>query len=144
MDDLYVLLSILALVLIIFVILFAPSPFAKFYKETPSEETDKIKRIKHPPVVVETPDKSKLVCFDPRMQSLNSRKKGDIGTPTDEESLASFYVPSKDHVPEDFPVKQIGECPYSKAQQHDIPVAHVNMCLAAKEDYNMRVFHKAT
>jgi len=147
MKDIYVILSILAIVIVIFIILFIPSPFYK--KPIHVKQSEKIQRITHPPVVIpkktvikSEPIKQQQVCFDPRLQSLNSRKKGPIGSPQDEETLSSFYIPAKDAVPEDFPVKQIGECPYSKAQPNDVPLGNVPMCMADNPKYNMRVFHE--
>ena len=140
MKDIHVILLILAIVVVIFVILFIPSPF---YKKQ-NEPAKKIQRISHPPVVAkkEAVAQPQQVCFDPRLQSLNSRKKGAIGSTEDEETLSSFYVPAKDNVPEDFPVKQIGECPYSKAQPSDVPLGNVPMCMADNPKYNMRIFHE--
>ena len=51
----------------------------------------------------------------------------------------AFFYPANEHVPEDFPVKPLGECPYSKPQQHDLPVATLPMCMADKDNYNMRL-----
>ena len=97
-----------------------------------------VQHITHPPVTISKPIE-KIPCHDPRMASLNSHKKGPIGDANDADSLSSFYLPAKDHVPEDFPVKQIGECPYVKEQQHDIPIIDIPQCMADKPDYNMRI-----
>jgi hypothetical protein len=115
---------------------------ALFPTLTDNEHTTHVEHIPHPPLKIEHPYKNetdKQSCYDPRMQSLNSRKKEHIGNKYDEEELASFYIPAKDSVPEDFPVKQIGECPYSKMQAHDIPITDVPQCMAEKDDYNMRI-----
>lgn len=41
--------------------------------------------------------------------------------------LESYYTNAKD-VPEDYPVKKIGDCPYTKAPSTDLPIANMPMC----------------
>jgi hypothetical protein len=42
-------------------------------------------------------------------------------------TLDSYYTSAKE-VPEDYPVKQIGDCPYTKAPSTDLPIANMPMC----------------
>ena len=143
MDDIYVILSILVLSIFIFIILFSPFPYSKNTKPSntkPVENT--VERIKHQSINVNNVnnvDPTKLVCFDPHMQSMNSRKLGAIGDSKDEETLASFYIPGKENVPEDYPLKLVGECPYSKSLSNDLPIPNIPLCIATKNDYNMKL-----
>ena len=141
MDDFYVILSILVLAIIIFIILFSPSPYSYAYGTDKNNKETRIDRIAHPPVTIDEKHKEapKLVCYDPRMQSMNSRQIGPIGVKQDEETLASFYVPSNDNIPIDYPLKLVGECPYSKSLSSDLPVANVPLCLAEKDNFNMKL-----
>lgn len=43
------------------------------------------------------------------------------------EMLAAHYVDADPLVPVDYPYKRIGECPYSKPQSRDLPVADIPM-----------------
>jgi hypothetical protein len=155
MDDFYTMGAIILLLLIILFIIFAPSPAALNARKLSDEKArtvdaaaaalkaGSIERIPHPKVAIGNgvgggKDLAKQVCFDPHMQSLNSRKFAKVGEPG-EESLDTFFYPANEHVPEDYPVKPLGECPYSKAQQHDLPVATLPMCMADKDNYNMRL-----
>lgn len=146
MDDFYTICAILFLLVIILFIVFAPTGNLSMSTRTMTDDDKKsptpsslVHRIPHPSIIVKDIDKEKLVCFDPHMQSLNSRKFGNIGSNEDSDSLASFYQPANEGVPENFPVKPLGDCPYSKAQQHDIPVANLPMCMANQDHYNMRI-----
>jgi len=147
MDDFYTIGAIILLLLIILFIVFAPSTATLNARKLSDEKAraalkaGSIERIPHPKVVVgggDGKDLAKQVCYDPHMQSLNSRKLAKVGEPG-EESLDAFFYPANEHVPEDFPVKPLGECPYSKPQQHDLPVATLPMCMADKDNYNMRL-----
>jgi hypothetical protein len=147
MDNTFVILGILLLVFITFIILFAPSPFKHKQKHNHYNEKDQHAKqhVKHEEKNLrshhinanEEPEQNS--CGDPRMQSLNSRKKGAIGDKRDEETLAAFYEPARENVPEDFPVKPIEQCPYSKGQSHDVPLMDIPMCIVDKHNYNMRL-----
>lgn len=41
--------------------------------------------------------------------------------------LDSYYITARD-VPEDYPLKKIGDCPYTKAPSTDLPIANMPMC----------------
>ena len=143
MDDIYVILSILVISILIFIVLFSPSPYSKHSKipqkiSNKEQKEQRIERIQHPPINTELKDPTKFICYDPRMQSMNSRQKGHIGIKQDEETLASFYVPAKDIMPEDYPLKLVGECPYSKPLSNDLPIPNIPLCIATKNDYNMK------
>lgn len=56
--------------------------------------------------------------------------KAPVVTSNPEEELAVFYTPANAFVPEDFPRKPVGSCPYSRPQKEDLPLANVPMCLA--------------
>jgi len=98
-----------------------------------------VKAIKNPNHHNSLQANDKIACYDPNMQTLNSKKKEYTGNKYDDEGLASFYIPAKDTIPEDYPVKQIGECPYSKMQARDVPIGNVPQCMAEKDNYNMRI-----
>lgn len=139
MDDFYVILAILVLSIFIFIILFS-SPYSSISKNDISSNNKDIQRIQHQSVnITKSVDPNKLVCFDPNMQSMNSRSKGKIGTEEDQETLSSFYIPGKENVPEDYPLKLLGECPYSKPLSNDLPIANVPLCIANKNDFNMKL-----
>ena len=133
-NDIYNQLAIFLFIVFIFAII-----FVKYPKKPVPVIKQPIQHIAHPPVTNIPKELPKVACYDARMQSLNSRKKDAVGDKYDSEELASFYLPAKDTVPEDFPVKQIGDCPYSKMQAHDIPIGNVPQCMAEKQDYNMRL-----
>ena len=42
--------------------------------------------------------------------------------------LDSFYISASETVPENYPLKNIGECPDSKRQSTDLPLANVSVC----------------
>lgn len=42
--------------------------------------------------------------------------------------LDSYYIPAKETVPENYPRKAIGDCPYTKHQSTDLPLANVSLC----------------
>jgi hypothetical protein len=52
--------------------------------------------------------------------------------------LDGYYVPAKDVVPEDYPRKIMGECPYSKPPSTDLPIANVPLCMAVRPQ-NMKL-----
>lgn len=64
----------------------------------------------------------------------NIPKKNNINTldnmnPVDANiMLNEFYTPALNTVPENYPRKNIGECPYSKKQSTDLPLANVSLC----------------
>jgi hypothetical protein len=41
--------------------------------------------------------------------------------------LDSYYISARE-VPEDYPVKNIGDCPYTKAASTDLPMANMSLC----------------
>jgi hypothetical protein len=154
MDDKYVILAIFILVLFTFIILFAPSPFKTRHhhkhhdkKHGDSDGDDKkIHHIKHPEVKVkpankDVSDANKLVCYDARMQTMNSKKIGNIGDKQDEETLSSFYKPATEHVPVNFPIKPVEQCAAAKPQSSDLPIVDMPMCIINKHDYNMRLIY---
>ena len=75
------------------------------------------------------------------MQTMNSKKKGNIGDKQDEETLASFYKPADSHVPENYPIKPVEQCAGSKPQSIDLPLVDMPMCIINKHDYNMRLIY---
>ncbi len=62
-----------------------------------------------------------------------------VKTPCQEEAeksqaaLNTFYENARDVVPEDYPRKLIGECPYSKPPSTSLPLANTPMCITARE-----------
>lgn len=50
----------------------------------------------------------------------------------DKAMLDSHYVPARAVVPEDYPRKKIGACPYSRPPSTDLPLPDIPMCLAQK------------
>jgi len=52
--------------------------------------------------------------------------------------LNGYFSGVKTCVPEDYPRRPVGACPYAKAQSTDLPLANVPMCVAVGEQ-NMRL-----
>jgi len=52
--------------------------------------------------------------------------------------LNGYFSGVKTCVPEDYPRRPVGACPYAKAQSTDLPLANVPMCVAVG-DQNMRL-----
>lgn len=46
--------------------------------------------------------------------------------------LDTQYQEARSAVPENYPRKQIGDCPYSRAPSTDLPVANIPMCVAVQ------------
>lgn len=46
--------------------------------------------------------------------------------------LDTHFVQAEPTVPEDYPLKQVGACPYSKPLSRDLPLANVPMCWASE------------
>lgn len=44
-----------------------------------------------------------------------------------QQMLAAQYEPAREIVPEDFPPKSIGDCPYSKPMSTNLPMANIPM-----------------
>jgi hypothetical protein len=55
-----------------------------------------------------------------------------------EAKLNGYFSGVKTCVPEDYPRRPVGACPYAKAQSTDLPLANVPMCVAVG-DQNMRL-----
>jgi len=51
--------------------------------------------------------------------------------------IDKFFKMPTPCIPIDYPVKKIGDCPYSKAESMDLPIAQIPMCFADKLDNNM-------
>lgn len=49
-----------------------------------------------------------------------------------QQMLASQYEPARSVVPEDYPTKQIGECPISKPMSTNLPMVDVPMHMLSK------------
>lgn len=56
----------------------------------------------------------------------------DVEKQVAQQMLASHYEPARAVVPEDFPTKAIGDCPYSKPMSTDLPLADVPMHVLVK------------
>ena len=67
---------------------------------------------------------------------LNQRPDSNIDTNNSKEIDKYFKMPTS-CIPIDYPVKKIGDCPYSKPQSIDLPIAQVPMCFANKSENNM-------
>ncbi len=50
------------------------------------------------------------------------------------EMLKTYYVNAKKHIPDDYPKKEIGDCPYTKPQKEDMPIMNIPMCIAEKSE----------
>lgn len=50
----------------------------------------------------------------------------------DKAMLAAHYVPARHSVPEDYPRRVVGECPYSKPPATDLPLPDLPMCVVTK------------
>lgn len=48
--------------------------------------------------------------------------------------LDAHYQAARETVPENYPRKEIGACPYSKPPSTDLPMANVPMCIAVQTD----------
>jgi len=53
--------------------------------------------------------------------------------------LDAYFQPASVHVPEDFPTKLIGDCPYSKPQSKPLPLTDIPMCIAVTDQNMMLV-----
>lgn len=49
--------------------------------------------------------------------------------------LDAHYENAKESVPEDFPRKQVGDCPYSKPMSSDLPMRDIPRCIMTKTDF---------
>lgn len=49
------------------------------------------------------------------------------------EKLDKYFEPITSCLPMDYPDKEIGDCPYTKPQKRDLPIANAPMCLLTKE-----------
>ena len=58
----------------------------------------------------------------------------DIESHASKQMLESHYEEAKAIVPEDYPSKSIGDCPYSKPMSSDLPLADVPMHLLLKTE----------
>lgn len=56
----------------------------------------------------------------------------------DRAMLDSYYEPARNTVPEDYPVKQIGACPYTKPPSTDLPLPDMPLCVVQRSD-NMKL-----
>lgn len=48
--------------------------------------------------------------------------------------LKKQYAPAAPSVPQDYPRKEIGSCPYSKPMSEALPLSNVPMCIAARPE----------
>lgn len=56
-----------------------------------------------------------------------------------EAALNTFFTNARNVVPEDYPRKLVGECPYSKPPSTSLPIANQPMCIAARGDRDLKV-----
>ena len=47
------------------------------------------------------------------------------------QSLDAQFMEARSTIPEDYPVKPIGACPYTKAPSSDLPMVDMPLCLVA-------------
>lgn len=70
------------------------------------------------------PEKQDGIIFDvknlPPPPEVVARQKA-------QKMLSSQYVPAREVVPEDFPVKEIGDCPLSKPMSTSLPMVNIPM-----------------
>lgn len=56
----------------------------------------------------------------------------------DKAMLDSHYEPARESIPEDYPRKQVGACPYTKAPSTDLPIPDMPLCYVQRSD-NMKL-----
>lgn len=52
--------------------------------------------------------------------------------------LDTYYRDAPPNVPEDYPRKMIGACPYSKPPATDLPVVNTPMCITVREQRKLK------
>ena len=67
----------------------------------------------------------------PSPTQLDQRTEEDKKT---SKSLDTYFKPISNCLGVDYPVKNIGECPYSKPQKRDLPIANIPMCFLEKNE----------
>lgn len=48
--------------------------------------------------------------------------------------LDQYYPAARDSVPEDYPLRPVGSCPYSKPPSTDLPLIDTPMCISVRND----------
>ena len=70
------------------------------------------------------PEKQNGVTFDvrnlPPLPEVVEKQKA-------QQMLAAQYEPARETIPEDFPLKEIGDCPLSKPMSTNLPMANIPM-----------------
>ena len=61
-----------------------------------------------------------------------------------QQMLESQYEPAREVVPEDFPIKAIGDCPMSKPMSTDLPIANVPMYVLAQSSSSCKLAPRST
>lgn len=74
----------------------------------------------------------------PTMTPSTPETRYQAQTASSKAMLDAQYQHARSVVPENYPRKAIGECPYSKPPSTDLPIPNVPMCVAVQKD-NMRL-----
>lgn len=75
--------------------------------------------------------KTYIEASKPSPTKLNQKTEEDKKT---SKSLDNYFKPVSKCLEVDYPIKNIGECPYSKPQKRDLPIANVPMCFLEKNE----------
>jgi hypothetical protein len=90
------------------------------------------------PNLLKTPVPLLTKAYVPPRSPLATHNKPQ-GTCQQNNMLDAYFPPPKEKVPQDYPQKDIGECPYTKPQPKPLPLADVPMCIAVKSQDMMLV-----
>jgi hypothetical protein len=127
MDEVVILL-LMTCILIFIIIIF---PHSGFYKKSSTCNSIPIQNINISDNTVQTIVKQhkEFITQKPIVNNTNTNTNTNNLDPVNANiMLDQFYIPASNFVPEDYPRKQIGECPYSKKQSTDLPLANVSLC----------------
>jgi hypothetical protein len=92
------------------------------------------------PNILRTPIQANAQAYHPRLMDPQEQQRTaeDKEREASRQMLDGYYEPARESVPEDYPVKFISDCPYSKPPSTDLPIVDVPMCVAVRKN-NMKL-----
>jgi len=88
-------------------------------------------------IYILTPPIEKKSSSSPDVTYTPSQKPNpNVTKPVEESELDTYFTPASVLVPEDYPRKEIGACPFAKSQKTELPMVDIPMCTLKSNKVN--------